>query len=178
MTPPQVAPPRGWVLLAISAALSVCVTTTPFYAREPNPPKPRSGMGYVDFYVDSGAVPCSWTVTQTTVHRDLYGGTFTTEDRKDDHTYLAEIAASPHRVVRVETKPGAASFGITASLRAFSSDKDNRARFCTDARVDIVVVDARIVPVHVNFSSPSPRLQADSAVGYAQKEQMSYFTKE
>jgi hypothetical protein len=161
------------VLLAISAALSACVTTTPFYAREPNPPEPRSGMGYVDFYVDSGAVPCSWTVTQTTVHRDLYGGTFTTEDRKDDHTYLAEIAASPHRVVRNETR--CRKLGITASLARFQATGQSRTILHGCAR-GYRRGGRAIVPVHVNFSSPSPRLQADSAVGYAQEQ--SYCTGE
>jgi hypothetical protein len=59
--------------------------------------------------------------------------------RMDDHVYLAEILAEPHRVVRVESKPGPQTFMLSCGF-----DKGPRA-----------IVDVRlgmITPVEIAFS--------------------------
>jgi hypothetical protein len=164
---------RGSIFLGV-ALLGGGAATNPMRHLEPNPARPAAGMGYVDFYVDMAKVPCVWTLTQTRLHRDIWGGSMPTDDRVDNHVYLAEMADKPHQLVRVESKPGAQHFHIDARAPIF--DGGQRAT-CRSEDVDLIVVEGRIVPVSVGMSGYKGSIVAEP-VDYQRKQSMPYYRAE
>ncbi len=159
-------------------ALAGCAGTSGFIALEPNPNSAKAGVGYVDFYVDAGAVPCTWSIYQTKLHGNLYGGKFAFDDRKDNHVYLAELVSRPHRLVRVESPPGAQHFAVSSvPVTSFSRKLTRHARHCVAAFADVIVVTGQIVPVRLNFTGSAPTARIQEPVAYGRKEAMPYHTE-
>jgi hypothetical protein len=105
-------------MMRFSAALAILMLTSgcannAFFHTEPNPETATPGFGYVDFvYSASEPAPCRWQVYQRQERTALVGSKYFAEVRLDDHAYLAEMVAKPHRLVRVESRPGRHEFKV------------------------------------------------------------------
>jgi ankyrin repeat protein len=161
---------RNYLVIAIASLLTGCAVGSQFLYVEPNPDKANPGEGYVDFFVTTPTVECTWQVRHMTKGKNIYGQEIDQEVRVDSHAYLAEIVVPSGREVRAAAKPGPNRFSISATTRILNSQSAS----CSGDTLTVVVQEGLITPVSLGLGSERRRSVVYDPIAYVRKEATPY----